>query len=370
MNKKALLCILLLSLFTTLNFTYAYYSTTKTVKNDFKTISYKLKLNSSGGKYISTQIIVANNSITLPTPIKNGYTFIGYSNSNGGSVNYSTDINNIKSINNKEIYAVYNKNTYSINYNLNGGSISGQKTSYNVEQSFTLPIPYKTGYTFIGWTGSNGNTKQTSVTVPKGTTGNLSYTANWQINTFVIDVNPIIHNVAYNSGLSGFTFSVWLDGTLVADHVTDYYNSSVPYGTRMRVYVYDRDGYSVTSFRDNTWTVTSSFNINPTWYDNIPPTITDFQVTNLGYFNPSLGAKAGWNIYIYINAYDNGTGIQKFQTWLTPYGNGSGSGRKDGQERTLENVLYLNTSQGRTFCAYAIDNAGNESEKCATIKVN
>lgn len=132
-------------------------------------------------------------------------------------------------------------------------------------------------------------------------------------------------------------------------------------------YVYDRDGYSVTSFRDKTWTVTSSFNINPTWYDNIPPTITSFSVTNHGYFNPSLGAKAGWNISIYINAYDNGTGISNYQTWLVPYGNGSGSGRKDGASRYMENVLYLNTAQGRTFCAYAIDGAGNESEKCETI---
>ena len=137
----------------------------------------------------------------------------------------------------------------------------------------------------------------------------------------------------------------------------------------MRVYVYDRDGYSVTSFRDNTWTVTSSFNISPTWYDNIPPTITSFNVTNLGLFNPDIGTKAGWNIRIYIDAYDNGTGMQKFQTWLTPYGNGSGSGRKDGQDRILENVIYLDEPSGRTFCAYAIDNAGNEAERCATIRV-
>lgn len=34
-------------------------------------------------------------------------------------------------------------------------------------------------YTFTGWTGSNGTTPQKTVTVNKGTRGNLSYTPNW-----------------------------------------------------------------------------------------------------------------------------------------------------------------------------------------------
>lgn len=82
---------------------------------------------------------------------------------------------------------VSNVYTYSISYNLNGGSISGQKTSYNVTtDSFTLPTPTRTGYTFTGWTGSNGNTPQKSVTIAKGSTGNKSYTANWELNTYTL----------------------------------------------------------------------------------------------------------------------------------------------------------------------------------------
>ena len=369
MNKKVFLFLLILALTTSLSFTNAYFSTSSKVKNRYNTFSYNFKLDGNGGKYNAGDIIIKNNSTILPTPIKSGYSFVGYSLSQNGSINYSSSISDVENINDKVIYAKYNTVNYSVSYNLNGGSISGQKTNYNVEESFTLPTPTKTGHTFAGWTGSNGNTKQKSVTIPKGTVGNLSYTANWNVNTFTVDINPIIHNVAYNSGLSGFTFSVWLNGSLVANHVTDYYNDSIPYGSTLRVYVYDRDGYSVTSFRDYTWTVTSSFNINPTWYDNIAPTITSFSVTNLGYYIPEKGPKAGWNIRIYINGYDNGTGMQKFQTWLTPYGNGSGASRVDGQERTMTNVLYLDTADGRTFCAYAIDNAGNEASRCETIRV-
>lgn len=81
------------------------------------------------------------------------------------------------------------KNTYNISYNLNGGAMNGQKTSYTVADSFTLPTPTKTGYTFTGWTGSNGTTLQKTVTINKGTRGNLSYTANWSANQYSITYN-------------------------------------------------------------------------------------------------------------------------------------------------------------------------------------
>ena len=80
-------------------------------------------------------------------------------------------------------------NVYSISYNLNGGAMSGQKTSYTVVDSFTLPTPTKTGYTFTGWTGSNGTAPQMTVTVNKGTRGNLSYTANWSANNYYVTFN-------------------------------------------------------------------------------------------------------------------------------------------------------------------------------------
>ena len=80
-------------------------------------------------------------------------------------------------------------NVYSITYNLNGGTMSGQKTSYTVADSFTLPQPTKTGYTFTGWTGSNGTTPQKTATVNKGTRGNLSYTANWSANNYYVTFN-------------------------------------------------------------------------------------------------------------------------------------------------------------------------------------
>ena len=128
---------------------------------------------------------------------RTGYTFLGWSaNKNATSMTWPDKCGvadswvdgNYPSIN---IYAVWALNTYSISYNLNGGSMSGQKTSYNINtETFTLPIPSKTGYAFTGWTGSNGTTPQTSVSINKGSTGNKSYTANWSINNYTLTVNP------------------------------------------------------------------------------------------------------------------------------------------------------------------------------------
>ena len=80
-------------------------------------------------------------------------------------------------------------NVYSITYNLNGGTMSGQKTSYTVADSFTLPQPTKTGYTFSGWTGTGLSSYTKSVTIPKGSSGNRSYTANWIPNGYILTFN-------------------------------------------------------------------------------------------------------------------------------------------------------------------------------------
>lgn len=368
MKKASKLVIAVLTLFCSLSSTLALFTTTSDFKNVFYTQGYNFKLNATGGIFENTDVVFNKQTLILPVPIKVGYNFLGYSNSLNGDVNYSNNIDNINLINDKSIYAKWGTEIYSISYNLNGGTLNNPKTSYNVEENFTLPIPTKTGYDFVGWTGSGIDSPVYNLVI-KNETGNKSYTANWKIKKYIVDVNSTIQNTTYGSGLSGYTFSVWINGVQVADRVIDYYNDSVDYGSNVRVYVYDRTGYNVTSFRDNTWTVTNDLIINPTWYDNIPPTITSFSVTNLGYYNPSVGASQGWNIRVYVNGYDEGTGIQKYQTWLVPYGAGAGAPRVDGNDRTMRKVFYLNQPEGRTFCAYAIDNAGNEAEKCETIRV-
>lgn len=265
-KNKYLLMTIILSIFCSLGITFAYFKSSTDLTSIFKTKSYSIKINGTGGTFSGDNVTIIGGKTTLPTPIRDGYQFLGYSNNQNENADYSVDINDINQINNKEIYAKWQINTYSISYDLNSGTISGEKSTYNVEEDFTLPTPSKTGYSFIGWTGSNGNTKQMTVTVPKGTIGNLNYVANWSANSYLVDVNPIIDGVTYNGGLSGYTFDIWINGTLVADDVVDWCQN-VSYGSTVRVKTNSLIGRS-TNFDETVTVGTSTININPTWTTN------------------------------------------------------------------------------------------------------
>ncbi|MBR3660677.1 MAG: InlB B-repeat-containing protein [Bacilli bacterium] len=89
-----------------------------------------------------------------------------------------------------EFYNPYmlEENKYVIVYDLNGGSVASANPTYYTSESgsITLNNPTKEGYTFVGWTGSNGNVPQTTVTIPSGSIEGKHYIANWTANTYTI----------------------------------------------------------------------------------------------------------------------------------------------------------------------------------------
>lgn len=91
------------------------------------------------------------------------------------------------------LYAQWEMEEYAITYDLAGGTMLGENPEvYTVgTESFTLKEPQRTGYIFLGWTGSNGTVPEKTVTIPKGSHGDRAYTANWkpEIKTFTFDPN-------------------------------------------------------------------------------------------------------------------------------------------------------------------------------------
>jgi uncharacterized repeat protein (TIGR02543 family) len=153
------------------------------------TVSYNANGGSGApGSQKKAQDITLKLSTTTPT--RTGYTFNGWNTNNSGTgTNYAAGANYTANAN-ATLYAKWTIVNYTIGYTLNGGSVSGNPTSYNVEtNTFTLKNPTRTGYTFQGWTGSNGSTAQTSVSIAKGSTGNKSYTANWAAATYTVTLN-------------------------------------------------------------------------------------------------------------------------------------------------------------------------------------
>lgn len=186
MKKIISLILPVIALFLTINETLAYYNTNDVINNYFNSKEYDIQISANGGTFSNTGIVVKNNKTTLPTPSRSGYSFLGYSFNDNGEVAYLNDIQNIDEINNKNLYAKWQTITYSISYNLNGGSINSLPTNYNIEQSISLPIPSRTGYTFSGWTGTGLNNPTKNVTIVNGV-GDRNYTANWNKNYYTVN---------------------------------------------------------------------------------------------------------------------------------------------------------------------------------------
>ena len=125
-----------------------------------------------------------NDTITLTRPTKAGYTFIGWT---------SADITNptldvtipVNSVGDRTYEAHFTLDSYRINYELNGGTVTGNPETYTINDSFILNNPEKEGYTFIGWIGSNGTTPSDNVRIDHET-GVKNYEAKFEANTYTI----------------------------------------------------------------------------------------------------------------------------------------------------------------------------------------
>ena len=86
-------------------------------------------------------------NITLDTPTKTGYT-CGYTDTPTGAIKYTTSIS---TSDNKTIYVKCNPNTYTINFDTDGGTTVNSKTVTYDSKIGEITNPTKTGYNFGGW---------------------------------------------------------------------------------------------------------------------------------------------------------------------------------------------------------------------------
>ena len=152
---------------------------------------YIINYNLNGGSITgaATTYGITTPTFTLPTPTKNGYTFLGWTGSNGENPEATVQI--VKgSFGNKNYTANWKPIEYSITYNLDGGSASDLKTSYTVEtDTFTLSLPTRTGYSFLGWMEGSSTTAIQNTKITKGTTGNKTFTAKWALMNYKITLD-------------------------------------------------------------------------------------------------------------------------------------------------------------------------------------
>ncbi|MBQ9329541.1 MAG: InlB B-repeat-containing protein [Oscillibacter sp.] len=273
-------------------------------------ITYTVTYDLSGGTGTKPTNTTAtyDQSFTAPAQgdlAKDGYTFAGWStNSGAATADYAggAAVNeNLSSTQGATVtlYAVWTKDSYTITYNgTDGATFSATNpTNYSVDTAdFTLVNPTKAGYTFTGWTGSNGDDPETTVTVTQGTTGNLTYTANWTATQYTItyvDNGSAAHPVINNSPASytieaavtladptrtGYTFGGWYDNEdLIGTAVT-----SIPAGSTDEKTFYAK------------WTATT---YTITFYQEDSMTVVDtqtFTVESASITEPAVPAKTGY----------------------------------------------------------------------------
>jgi len=74
------------------------------------------------------------------------------------------------------MYANFNPVSYSITYNLNGGSGTMTPSTYTIATpTISLPSPTRAGHYFGGWFDNSGLTGTAITTIPIGSTGNKTY---------------------------------------------------------------------------------------------------------------------------------------------------------------------------------------------------
>ena len=138
-------------------------------------LDYTIHFDTAGGSEIGHITQDYGTAITAPAaPTKTGYTFIGWEPELPATMPAKV----------MTVTAQWRLDRYTISYNLNNGTATGNPDSYTVESdAITLNTPTRPGYTFTGWsgTGLTGENNLT-VTIPKGSTGDRSYTAHWRYN--------------------------------------------------------------------------------------------------------------------------------------------------------------------------------------------
>ncbi len=162
------------------------------------------------------------------------------------------------------LYAHFVPHNYPITYELDGGTVYGNPDFYNVEtDDISLKQPYKRGYLFIGWTGTDLYELTSDVVIYRGSTGERHYIAHYVAdpNTQYL-VNHFRQNIDGSYPDEPFEWEVFSTetGSIVYPEVKMYEGFTSPDVKETTVeadgfttvdYYYTRNSYSLTINKGN-----------------------------------------------------------------------------------------------------------------------
>ena len=219
--------------------TYKVDTTNPTAKISANVSGSSITVNASGssdsGSGIATYYYSKDGGNSFISSSSNSYTFTGLSD---GNYNLALKVSDNAGLTSTTVTSSQTvKYTWVVSYNANGGSgAPGNQTKYggsNLTLSSTKPT--RTGYTFLGWnTSSSATTSSYAPGAIYNTNANLTLYAVWQVNKYYLDVNGYLDGSSKGNTTGYGTFDVYINGTQVANDVSDFYQQ-IAYGSTYEI---------------------------------------------------------------------------------------------------------------------------------------
>ena len=145
-----------------------------TLKAKWKANTYTVTFNSDGGSAVENKTVEYGKSVTLTSPTKTGFDFVGWFLPSGDKYTNQAITDNVT------LTARWTIKKLSVSFNTDGGtSISDKQVEYG--KPVELPTTEKQGYNFKGWFLPSGE-QYTNQAI----TENVTLTAKWEIKTFKV----------------------------------------------------------------------------------------------------------------------------------------------------------------------------------------
>lgn len=138
--------------------------------------------NLNGGVGITSAALGSNGSVALPSsPTRAGYTFAGWSATNGGALISAFPYVSGSSGSNVNLFASWTPNTNTVFYNTGGGSLVPNGSFLTGGQVGTAPVnPTRDGYEFVSWIDPDETWRNLRFPFSPGVTSDVTIYARWQ----------------------------------------------------------------------------------------------------------------------------------------------------------------------------------------------
>ena len=286
--------------------------------------SYAVSLNAGGGTINSGNVTSYTYGVgaALPTDLtKIGYTFVGWYENEDFSGS-AVAVIGADETGNKTFFAKWNANSYTVNFNANGGNVDTTSTTVTYDGTYgSLPTPTRTGYSFTGWFTDSENGNQVEIDTTVHITDTQTLYAHWVKTDYNVTVGEnangsvnIIPQVTTMDNTVNVTITPdtgWEVDTVTADGIEitkindNQYSFIMPAQDVTVNVTYKKIVYTISYGHENGTATGGNYSVDVT-AANMGDVVTVTVAKNLGYLIESVTVSTGEAVT------DNGDGTYSF----------------------------------------------------------